>query len=243
MKRLIYLLPVIVFITFISASNSACLYLSESVDGNGNVVKQEREVSAFHAIRVGGAFEVSLIQGDKESLVIEADENLMEHIKTEVSGHTLVVETEGNLRNYDRLKLYVTFRELDLIDISGAVNVYGDDNLTFGDLTIETSGATELTLQLEASSLSIGSSGASKINLSGHCQNASLESSGASELMAGDLETEKFSLNISGAGESTVFVTNTLDVSVSGASQVRYKGNPQTINQETSGAGSISKWD
>ena len=243
MKKSTYLLSAVVFFTFISASNSACLYLAESVDGNGHVIKQERDVSPFHAIRVGGSFEVSLIQGDRESLVIEADENLMDFIRTEVSGHTLVVETEGNLRNYDRLKLYITFRELELIDVSGAVNIYGDNTLTFGDLTIESSGATELTLDLEASSLSMELSGASEIDLAGHCRTANLESSGASELRAGNLETEKFTLNISGAGESTVFVTNTLDVNVSGASQVRYKGNPQTINQETSGAGSISKMD
>jgi hypothetical protein len=241
MKRAIYLFTAAVFFVFISASNSACLYMMESEDGNGNVVKQERDVSPFRAIRIGGAFEVSLIQGEKESLVIEADENLMEFIRTEVDGHTLIVETEKNLRNYDRLLLYITFRELEQIDVSGAVNLYGDNRLTFGDLTLETSGATEVTLDLEASSVSIGSSGASHLRLDGRCTEARLESSGASELKAGDLETEKFTLNISGAGEAVVFVTNTLDVNVSGAAHVKYRGSPQTIHQETSGASSISR--
>lgn len=241
MKRAIYLFTAALSLAFISASNSACLYMMESEDGNGHVVKQERDVSPFQAVRVGGSFEVSLIQGEKESLVIEADENLMEFISTKVDGHTLIVETEKNLRDYDRLRLFITFRELKLIDLSGAVNLYGDNKLSFGDLILETSGATEVTLDLEASSLSIGSSGASHIILEGRCPDASLESSGASELKAEDLETEKFTLNISGAGEATVFVTNTLDVSVSGASHIRYKGSPETIHQETSGASSISK--
>lgn len=214
--------------------------MMEAVDGNGQVIRQDRSVSPFRAIQVGGSFEVNLVQGDKESVVVEADENLMEYIVTEVRGHTLIVETEKNLRNYDRLRLIVTFRELDQIDASGAVNVYGDDTLTFEDLSIEASGATEVTLDLEASSLSLNSSGASHIRLAGSCLTASLESSGASGLKADDMETEEFMLNISGAGEASVFVTKTLDVNVSGASHVRYKGNPQTIRQETSGASSIS---
>ncbi len=240
MKRTAFLLSAAVSFIFLTSTNSACLYTMETVDGNGNVVRQDRNVSPFRAIQVGSSFEVSLVQGDKESVVVEADENLMEYIVTEVRGHTLIAGTEKNLRNYDRLRLIVTFRELDQIDARGAVKIYGDDTLTFEDLSLEASGATEVILDLEAYSLSLGSSGASHLRLAGRCRTASLESSGASSLRADDLETEEFMLNISGAGEASVFVTKTLDVSVSGASHVKYKGNPQMIRQKTSGASSIS---
>ncbi len=243
MKRAIYFIAAAVLTVFISASDSSCMYMIESEDGNGHVVKQERDVSPFRAIRIGGSFEVSLIQGDRESLVVEADENLMEFITAEVSGHTLIVSSEKNLRNYDRLRLFITFRELDLIDVSGAVNLYGDEKLTLDDLALEASGASEVNLDLEASSLSVESSGASHISLAGRCREASLESSGASGLKAADLETEKFTLSISGAGEASVFVTNTLDVNVSGASHIKYKGNPPNIKKATSGASSLSKMD
>jgi hypothetical protein len=70
-----------------------------------------------------------------------------------------------------------------------------------------------------------------------------IESSGASELNAENLETESTTLEISGAGDASVFVNSSLDINVSGAASVKYKGNPETINQSSSGAGSIRKID
>lgn len=232
-----FVLVCLVFTT----SNSSCIYTVDGVSGNGQVITQERNVGDFNAISVGGAFELILSQGEKEALVIETDENLMEFIITEVRGNELIIKTEKNLRNFKVLKAYVTFRELESMDFSGAVEVSSEGKLVFSDLAIEASGATEITMQMEAESISMDLSGASEINFSGYCKSATIESSGASELDALDFETEDLTMEISGAGEARVFVTQSIDVSVSGAADIRYKGNPHTVNQNTSGAGSISK--
>jgi hypothetical protein len=54
------------------------------VEGDGNVVKESRAVEGFTALQAGSAFEVFLLQGEEESLTIEADQNLMQYIVTEV---------------------------------------------------------------------------------------------------------------------------------------------------------------
>ena len=61
---------------FITLSSSGCMYMG-GIKGNGNVVKETREVSSFDGIKVGGAFNVYLSQSGTESLTIEADENLL----------------------------------------------------------------------------------------------------------------------------------------------------------------------
>jgi len=52
--------------------------------GSGNVIRQERKVSSFNGIEVSGVFHVDLTQGTTNSVIVEADDNLMDIIRTEV---------------------------------------------------------------------------------------------------------------------------------------------------------------
>lgn len=210
------------------------------IDGNGNVVKETRDISSFDAISVGGAFNVILTQGNTESLVVEADENLQQIIKTKVKGKTLHITTEQNIRNSKAQNLYISFKNLEDIDISGACNLEATNALNFSSLSIEASGASEVDLEFTAETLSCDLSGASEIKLSGEVKNCRIESSGASEISAYDLITENMELRASGASEAKLHATETLKVRGSGASSVRYMGNPR-IDSDVSGAGSVKK--
>jgi len=211
------------------------------IEGNGKVVVQERSVSSFTVIDVGGAFEIELTQGDQTALTIEADENLLNLIITEVSGNTLEIYTKEDIRKFEKLKVYITFVELEELDLSGACEVYGNGTLQLDKLSCDVSGAMEMDLSLNASELTIDASGASEINLAGFAETVSIELSGAGELSAFELETDYFSLEISGAGDADIFVNKELDVEASGAASVRYKGSPDKVNHSSSGAGSIKK--
>ncbi|MCK5839679.1 MAG: DUF2807 domain-containing protein [Bacteroidales bacterium] len=232
------LLLVILLLSFLSV-NSGCNYFFEGVEGNGVVVSDDRPVKPFSAIQIGGAFEVILTQGDKVSLKIEADENLLDYIITEVRGGKLIIETESEIRRCKELKAYITFVELESLELSGAVEIKGEGRLDFNKLNIDASGATEINMDITAGILKMDISGASEVSLSGDADEVYIEASGASELSTHDLETKTFFLDISGAGEATIYVTEKLDVTVSGAAHVAYSGNPEFVNQDVSGAASI----
>jgi hypothetical protein len=56
---------------------------------SGNVVTEDRQVSGFDGIAFDGIGELIITQGDTESLTVQADENVMPHIVTEVRGSEL----------------------------------------------------------------------------------------------------------------------------------------------------------
>ena len=62
--------------------------------------------------------------------------------------------------------------------------------------------------------------------------------SGAGDIKAGDLKATAADVQISGAGNATVWATGELKARVSGAGDVRYKGQPR-VDQKVSGVGSI----
>ena len=223
----------------VTLASSSCLFM-EGVDGNGKVVKETRNVSNFDAIKIGGAFDVYLKQGNSESLVIEADENLMDLIKTDVRGGTLVIDTRENIRNSKELNIYITFRQLEKLNLSGAVEVKSDGKLKFDDLSIDGSGASEIDLELEVDKLSCDFSGASEISLTGSANYCSIDNSGASEVTAYDFVVKEYLIEISGAGDAKIHCTEVLEARISGAASIRYQGNPK-VDSRVSGAGSIKQ--
>ncbi len=237
MRRKKYLLVAVIAVFFIGFVNllTSC---DAIVRGNGDVITEDRSVSSFDAIRVSGSFEIFLEQGTSESLRIEADENLMDIIKTEVRSGILTIYTQGNIIHAESMKVYITFVNIDDIDISGAVELTGKGMLSFSDIDIEASGAAEIDLNLQADDLEIDLSGSTEVDLAGKASKMSLEVSGAAELFAEDFELERCDISISGAGSAIVNVRDELDVDISGAASVRYKGQPR-VSQNVSGAGKI----
>jgi len=229
----------VLFLLFTTLTSSGCMFIG-GIDGNGNVIKETREISSFDAIDVGGAFNVILTQGNTESLIIEADENLLPIIRTSVNGRTLRITTEENIRNSKALNLFINFKDIDKLDISGACNLECTNELSFSTLKIEASGASDIDLDLTAEILLCDYSGASEINLTGKVRECEFEVSGASEIDAYDLVAEEIELRASGASEAKLHATESLRIRASGASSVRYMGDP-IVDSNVSGAGSVKK--
>ncbi len=227
----------VVFTQFISSCTVANTF---GIKGSGTKASEKREIGSFRGLDVSGGFEVVLTQGTVESLVIEADDNLMQHIITEVRGGELNIYTRDNVSARTPMVAYLTFVNLEDIDISGAVSVKAKDKLTFNRLSIDGSGASELEFEADIRNLTAGFSGASTVKLRGNTQNMEIECSGASKLYLADMQVSTASLELSGASYGEVWVIERLDVESSGASDVRYKGNPQ-LTIDTSGASSVKK--
>jgi len=232
---------VILFIG-VSGIASACNMIA-GVQGDGKVVRETRVVSSFDGIDVSGAFQVFLRQGDIEGVVIEADENLQPIIRAEVHGSTLVIDTKKPINHPSALKVYITFKDLKKAEVSGAVDIVTENKITLSDFSLHTSGASDVRMELTAQKLDLNSSGASKLRLAGSATDVSADLSGACDIYGFDLVCENFTVDLSGAGKAQIHVTKKINAEISGAGNIRYKGNPTIINQSVSGAGSIRHED
>jgi hypothetical protein len=236
------LLTFAVALTFLLTLQSGCTYGFGGIKGNGNVIKQDRQLGSFSALDVGGAFKVFLTQGDKEAVTVEADENLMDVISTEVRGNTLVIKTTEDIRDSEALNIYLTFKDLDEMEISGACQLTGENKMKFDNLDMDCSGASDVELKLAASKLTMDFSGASQIELYGSAEAVDLDLSGASSYDGYDLEADIYFVDISGASHAKIFVNKELSAEVSGAAGLKYKGDPVIKEHDVSGAGSMKKY-
>ncbi|WP_162054044.1 head GIN domain-containing protein [Pontibacter pamirensis] len=214
--------------------------MAQQLRGNGNIQTQDRNVSDFRGINVSGGFAVEITQGNQESLRLEADENLLSNIKSEVRNGVLHIYNEDGVTTKKGMKAYITMRELSSVDISGGVKVTGNSTFKTDALELDMSGASKVNLDINTDRLEADMSGASKIELTGRADEVDMDMSGASKVEAADLQAKRVKVEASGASKVRVYATETLDISASGATSISYKGSP-SITAETSSAAKISK--
>jgi hypothetical protein len=219
--------------------------------GNGNVTTQDRQVSSFNAIKVGGAINLILKQGNQQLVSVQTDENLQSHIIVKVEGGTLNLSCE-KIQNPTKLDVYVTAVNLKEIDASGAAKVTGETKFRSEAFSLKTSGAAQVVLDIETGSfdnettgaasnkLTLASktakteiSGAGSVVLKGTVEKHITEVSGAAHLKAGEFVSDYTEASVSGAGSAEVMARKKLKTDISGAGSISYwdKGKVQTIDQ------------
>jgi hypothetical protein len=236
------ILPVLLSASVILSSCHG--WFGDRIDGNGNVIKQNRSVGGFHGIDVSGGLDVFVKQDGSESVSVETDSNLQEYIYTKVENGVLVIHQENNtsLNSTGKIKIYVSGKDFESFEASGASDIIGGSKITSSQgLDFHVSGASKIELDIKAPSISGELTGASSLRLSGETKDVVINASGASNAKCFDLMAENADVDLSGASDAQVFASVSVKGEASGASNVKYKGSATNVVVNTSGAGSVSK--
>jgi len=235
MSKLISLILVIAFTT------SAYGQIRLRVTGSGKVVSEERKAGYFNAVKVSSGIDVYLTQGEKESITVEADDNLHEYIITEIKDNTLKVYSKTNIRKAEAKKVYVTIKDVEKLSASSAGDLYGETLIKSDELSLSASSAGDIKLKVEVTRLKCRISSSGDIDLEGVADELEADLSSAGDLKAFDLITRIADVSTSSAGDARITVTEKLRARASSAGDIYYKGNPQQVDAHSSSAGGIHK--
>jgi hypothetical protein len=213
-----------------------------SVRGNGNVVTKERQSRYFDAVRVATGIDVYLTQGDRESIRVEADENLHEYIVTEVRDGILRVYTNNvNIRDAEMKRVHVTIKDVKSLESSSAGDIIGQSPVKSGNVQIEASSSGDIILELYAAEVEVGISSAGNINLKGEAEKLSADLSSAGDLDAYDFKVKEADVSVSSAGSAKINVSESLKARASSAGDIMYMGNPGYVDSHSSSAGGVHR--
>lgn len=212
--------------------------------GSGNVIEADREVADFNRISLSGMGNLIITQGEEEGLRIEAEDNILDKIITEVKSDTLEIKYKTSWLFFsvwptEDVNYYIDVKNLEHVMINGSGSVTCE-SLTADTFGVEVNGSGKANLTLNVSELTSKISGSGDFTIMGTATDQSLDISGAGKYMAKELVSKKADINISGSGTAEVNTEEELDVKISGSGTVRYLGTP-TINQEISGSGKIER--
>ena len=211
----------IILLLFISAiALPACKYTGRGIAGSGVRKTEKRDLKPFKAIDAKGAYEINVMCQKPASFEIEADDNILPLIKTEVHDGVLIVSSDENYHSSKTVVLRITLPELTEAISRGA-----------GQINISDAAGEKLRLE---------SLGAASVNATGKVKSVEISSTGAGKIDAGNLKAENAKGDVTGAASVEVYASDQLDVKVSGASSVEYSGNPKVINKSVAGIGSVN---
>jgi hypothetical protein len=208
---------------------------------------EARKVSGFHGIKISNAFDVIIKQGNEEAVVVSAsEEKFRDRIKVNVVNGILQISYDNEkvwkwTNENRKLRAYISVKNIDKLDVSGATDIKIDGVLKGSNLKVELSGASSLKGAISYASVTVDQSGASNSKLSGTVTNLDVDVSGASDFTGFDLVTENCRAEASGASDVKITVNKDLKVDASGASDIQYKGTASISDFRTTGASSLKK--
>ncbi|HMJ45892.1 MAG TPA: head GIN domain-containing protein [Ferruginibacter sp.] len=200
----------------------------------------------FNKIKVSNGIDLYLSQSSTPGIAISAsEEKFKARIKTVIENNVLKIyfEDDNAWKNNSsrKLKAYVSFKDLEELDASGASDVLVAGSIEAGSFKLNMSGASDFKGDIKATSIMIDLSGASDITISGKSTTVNIESSGASDVNGYGLVTEICNAKASGASDINITVNERMEAHASGASSIQYKGNGVLKEKHTSGASNISR--
>jgi hypothetical protein len=221
---------------------AGCQALGPQVVGSGVVASEDREVAGFRTIAVTGSGEVIITPGAAPALTIEAEDNLLPLIRSDVEGGKLTLGFKSNtwVKATKPIVFRLTVAELDAVSVAGSGTVTAG-KLVGDKFDLSISGSGDATLkEIDVKALNVSLSGSGSFAASGSAGEATFGISGSGSVKAPDLAASAVTVKISGSGDADVRAAESLDVGVSGSGDVTYRGDPK-VTKRISGSGSVTK--
>jgi Putative auto-transporter adhesin, head GIN domain len=192
-----------------------------ATQGSGVPATQTRDVSRFRRVDLAGSNNVVIRVGGEQTMVVRADDNLLDRVTTEVrSGELVIANTPGSFTTRSPMSVEITIPELDALTLAGSGNIVVD-GIDTPSLTVSLPGSGTLTGSGTATRLDVTVGGSGVVQLT--------------RLVANDARAV-----VSGSGSVFVTATRALDASVSGSGAILYAGNPPDVTKSVTGSGTIT---
>lgn len=232
-------------IIYFSAALLSFIYLTSctnfhAIEGNHNVVTETRNVSSFTELRSEGAYDVYLIHDTVYYVQVEAEENLLPYIDTDISGNELVIKTHDhrNLKEHYTIKIYVHAPDVNSVTLEGSGKI-DCDSISENSYDIHLDGSGDISVdQAACDKTRTKISGSGEVSISGNANETDFDISGSGDINSYGLLQDTCFADISGSGSMFVNVVKFLDVHITGSGKVHYYGNP-VVNTDITGSGMV----
>lgn len=213
----------------------------------GQIIQENRDLTEFHTVILHDNIDLVLEQSETNHLTIEAGENLMKKIITEVNDSVLTISNYNScnwVRSYDKpITAHLSYTRLDTIEYRSIGNITSTDTIYTEYIVIDVKeGAGEIAFTVHATTIYCNLHyGTADIKMKGICDVCYVYSNSFGlidnrELISGFVYLENRSSN-----DVYVDVRKTLGATIDNIGNVYYTGNPYNITLSGEGTGELIK--
>jgi hypothetical protein len=233
---------------------------SRAVKGSGNITTEERSVPEFTRIELESSSDLEIEVGPEQHISVSFDDNLLEHVITEVRGGALEIDYDRSLKSRKGCLIKITVPVLEALSVTGSgdvdvVNIKGDEfeytctgsgdtyfEADVRQLDIRISGSGDLrTDRLTAEVVDVKISGSGDVRLDGTTTELNVRVAGSGDVDARGLLAEDAYVTIHGSGDVKVRSEKSLDGRIFGSGDIDYYGSPAQLSRKVLGSGDIRR--
>ena len=236
-------LQLLLFTVLIVGLLSSCRLVT--IQGDGNVVTKEIPISDYQELLVeGGNIELVYTQSENAPyLQIETDQNILDILETTVKNQELSIRPNDHQTSINPTCFKIKTNSKGLKDLKMAGQGEGRISgiLTTDDLDLGLAGSGVLIADsLIVNDLECDIAGSGKLILNGKAENTSIKAAGSCEIQGFGLTTEKFKCKAAGSNDVEITANQEIEVKMAGSGNVKYKGNPSVVTNNSVGSGSVT---
>lgn len=192
------------------------------VIGSGKGIVQARDlVGSFDSLEVTGSAGIDVRRGDRCTIEVHGEDNLVDFLETELVGSTLQVGIKRgvNFTSHLPLKVVATAPAVSEVDLSGS-----------GDVRLSGLDQDELRVELR---------GSGDVVADGRASTVSLALQGSGDIDTKRLQARKATIKLHGSGDVRAFASEEAKVRLHGSGDVTVKGRPKVRDSKVAGSGDI----
>ena len=215
----------------------------DCIKRTGNIIKETRSLTGFDRIVVENNLNVFITQDSVFEVLVEAGENIVPLIKTEIVGGTLFCRNKNRCnwaRSYGKpLNIYIKMPFIKYITSNGTGNINSTNTITVDSFDIQTKNSGNITLTVNSKQILSHMHGSGDVTLQGQTIEHACDIGGTGFLYCEALHTSYTYLHTFTLGLCYVNVTDFLICNIDEKGDVYCYGNPKTIQSSSKSSGKL----
>ncbi|MBT8179847.1 MAG: DUF2807 domain-containing protein [Eudoraea sp.] len=213
----------------------------EGKRGNGIVEEERREITDdFTVITASEGLDVYVTQDRDFEILVEADENVIDLIGTDIKNGRLKIHAIENIGRATK-KIYVTLPEITSLRTSSGADLTTREVISADKISLDASSGSDLRVELNADEVSADTSSGASIRISGEANILYADASSGSDIKAGAFEVKTCEADASSGADIRVNVSERLIADASSGADIKYTGKAQ-VKKSKSVSGSVREY-
>lgn len=206
--------------------------------GKGSVVSTTYVLPPFSGVSNAISGSILIRQGESYEVTVRSEQNIIDEIAASVKGDLLVIDTRRCINNHST-SITITTPTLSSIANFGSAHIYSPDIWTADEIDYTQSGSGAIEARVDCNQLNVVLSGSGNITLSGQTAVMKTVTSGSGNINAFGVQANAANVTITGSGNTSASVNESLTGTISGSGNIYYRGFPETIDVNVSGSGGV----
>jgi hypothetical protein len=224
----------------LTASCAFDINLGEGKKGNGVVTDEQREITEeFTVVSASEGIDVYVSQAEDFKILVEADENIIDLIGTDIRDGKLKIHAIENIGRATK-KVHVSLPLISGLESSSGADLTTTNAIKADRISLDASSGSDLQVELIADEVDADTSSGADIKITGEASIFYADASSGSNIRAASFEVKTCHADASSGADIDLNVTESLIADASSGADISYSGNP-SVQQNKSVSGGIHK--